>query len=190
MLLEDYIQQNSEQDVHNISDISLETDSPQGSLGKDFGTLNSRSYIWNATLFAIRETRSILYWGMPNPGWYVSFYNSFPVFHLHNSWLQTFVGMGLIGFLLAVLFTLQAAWNSMIILLKHHQDIWKRNLALLTLCLLAASMLEPFLFYTTSDYHLIDFLFFLCAGYLAHWQENDNRKILSAICCRIPFPKK
>ena len=61
---------------------------------------------------------------------------------------------------------------------------------MLTLCLMAAAFLEPYLFYTGISYHPVDFLFFLCAGYLAHWQEAYNRGILTAICSKIPSLKK
>ena len=91
------------------------------------------------------------------------------------------MGMGLVGFLIALLFTLMTAWNCLIVLLRYYQDIWKRNVAILALCLLAAAILEPYLFYTTVDYNLIDVIFFMCAGYLAYWQEEDNRHIMETI---------
>ena len=174
----------------DTGEVRLVTDSAQESIYNDFGTLNSRTYIWSATKFAIRETPSILYWGIQNPGWYISFYNFFPIAHLHNAWMECLVGMGVVGFLIAMLFTLTAVWNSLIILLKYNQDIWKRNVALLTLCLLAASVLEPYLFYTTSDYHLTDMLFFLCSGYMVHWVEADNCRIMNWIRSRLFFSKK
>lgn len=173
----------------DTGEVYLITDSAQGTIESDFGTLNSRTYIWSAAKYAIRETPSILYWGMHNPGWYVSFYNFFPVSHLHNAWMQCLMGLGLVGFLIAMIFTIIAVWNCLVILLKHHQDIWKRNIALLTFCLLVTSVLEPYLFYTTIDYNLTDFLFFLCAGYLAHWQERDNRCIIDKIRNRISSSK-
>lgn len=171
-------------------EVYLITESAQDSIEADFGTLNSRTYIWSAARFAIRETPSILYWGMYDPGEYVSYYNFFPISHLHNAWMQCLVGMGVVGFTIAVLFTLMTIWNCVLVLLKHYRDSWKRNVALLSACLLAAAMLEPYLFYTTRDYHLIDFLFFLCAGYLAYWQEADNRYIFNWICSKISFSKK
>lgn len=208
-LVNQYIQQQSEQASHEeesqsqeteetipvwvnaeSGEVSLITESAQGSILSDLGTLNSRTRIWNAALYAIRETPSILYWGMPNPGWYVSYYLDFEIAHLHNAWLQAFVGMGLIGFLITVLFTLTTAWNCLIILIRYNGDVWKRSIAILSLCLMAAGMLEPYLFYTSGQYHLTDLLFFLCAGYLAYWQEEDNHRILAAIRGRIPFLKK
>lgn len=169
--------------------VSLTTNSPQGSIVKDFGTLNSRTRIWGAAWKALCENPSLLCWGVQNPGWCVSDYSSFPIAHMHNAWLECLLGMGMVGFLIAVLVTLITLWNCLVILLKHHRDIWKRNVALLTLCLMAASVLEPYLFYTSVSYKMIDFLFFLCAGYLIHWQEKDNRYILDRVCHRLPFAK-
>ena len=165
----------------NSGEIHLVTESLQGDIAQDFGTFNSRTYIWSAAKFAIRENPSILYWGIHNPGEHVSAYNFFPIGHLHNAWMECLVGMGVAGLLLAVVFTLMTVWNALIVLLKHYQDIWKRSVALLALCLLVASVLEPYLFYTTISYHLTDFIFFLCAGYLAYWQEEDNHHIMETI---------
>lgn len=171
-------------------EVRLKTDSPQGSIEKDLGTLNSRTQIWNAAILALRESRAILLWGIGNPGWYVSHYNAFEIVHLHNAWMECLVGLGLAGFLMAVLFTLMTLWNCLVVLLKHHQDIWKRSVALLVLCLMAAAFLEPYLFYTAGEYHMVDFLFFLCSGYLVHWQAEDNRRILAAVRSRLPILKR
>ena len=174
----------------NTGEVYLKTVSGQGSISQDFGTLNGRARIWSAAGAAIRETPSILYWGMLNPGEYVSSFNSFQISHMHNAWIECLMKMGCVGFLIAVLFTLITLWNCVILLLKHYRDFWKRNVAMLTLCLLAAAVLEPYLFYTTIDYHAIDLLFFLCAGYLAHWQKADNYHILMALQSRISSLKK
>ena len=124
-------------------------------------------------------------------GYVQSYYEHFLIIpHMHNAWLQCFMGMGIAGFLMAMLFTIRALWNSLVILLRHHRDVWKRNVALLTLCLMAASFVESYLFYTTVSYHLPDFLFFLCTGYLVQWQEEDNRRMRVWIRRRIPFAKK
>ena len=152
----------------------IQTNSPQGTFINDLGTLNGRTKIWESSMEAIRDDRSILIWGVERPGQRVSPYNSFKITHLHNAWIETLVGMGVVGFLIAVVFTLIIAWNCLMTLLKHYEDAWKRNVALLALLLMAASCLEPYLFYTYTDYHPYNLLFFLCAGYLAHWQKADN----------------
>ena len=169
----------------NSGETTLISQSPQNTFKKDLVTLNSRTQIWKATYNAIRENPTILVWGLTDPGAYVSSYNSFTLGHLHNAWIECLATLGVAGFLIAMLFTLITVWNCLIVLLMRNQDVWKRNVALLALCLMAASMLEPYLFVSTFEYHLIDFLFFLCAGYLAHWQEEDNRRIFKAVSSKI-----
>lgn len=157
------------------------TDSPQGSILTDLGTLNNRTKIWAAALTALKDSRKIQLFGVGRPGEYVSEYFGGAIPHVHNSWLECFLGLGLFGFLMAVTFTLTTLWNIFFLLLRENKDPWKRNTALLTLCILAASFLEPYIFYTTSSYHPMDFLFFLCAGYLSYWQKEENKRMLSKI---------
>jgi O-antigen ligase len=165
----------------NTGETNLVSTSPQGTLKNDMGTFNNRTHMWLAAFAAIRENPFILIWGVPKPGRYITEFCSYRVSHLHNSWMECLIGLGLVGFLIAVLITVVTGWNCLIILLKHHQDIWKRNTAILTLCILASAFLEPYLFYTWVDYHLVELLLFLCAGYVALWQEADNRHILNAV---------
>lgn len=153
---------------------SMETNSPQGSILSDMGTLNSRTLIWDTALNAIFESPSVLVWGTDDPGEYIAERSPFQVAHAHNAWLECLMGMGIAGFLIAVLFTLVTAWNILLVFLKHPQDLWKRNIALLTMCIMIVSLLEPYLFYTMPSHHPVDFLFFLCAGYLLHWREADK----------------
>ena len=174
----------------DADEVKLESASPQGTLLEDLGTLNNRTGIWAAAHRAIRENPEILLWGTTEPGAYVSDYHSYDIGHLHNAWVECLLALGCVGFLLALLFTVVTLWNCLIILLKDHQNIWKRNVALLALCLMGASVLEPYLFYTTFEYHLVDVLFFLCAGYLVHWQEADNRRMLMAIRSKLSTKKK
>ncbi len=187
-----YVQQQIEEmkDADDAGEIRTTITNAQGSLISDLGTLNSRTRIWGAAFDAIRDNPRILFVGANNPGQYLSENGYFQIAHMHNAWMECLVGMGVPGFLLAVIFTVIALWNSLIILLKHHRDIWKRNAALLTLLLLAAGCLEPYLFYTAIDYHLFNLLFFLCVGYLVYWQEEDNRKMLAAVRDKILPAKK
>ena len=94
------------------------------------------------------------------------------------------------GGLLALLFTLHTAWNCAMVLIKRYQDPWKRNVAILALCLMAAALMEPYLFYTTFEYHVTNFLFFLCAGYLRHWREEDDRCVWDRLLRRVSPEKK
>lgn len=171
-------------------EVTLTTVSPQGSLIHDIGNLNSRTDIWRAMLFAIEQTPSILFWGVHNPGEHVSLYFYPPVAHLHNAWMECLAGMGVVGFLMALMFTGIILFNCLILLWKHHQQTWKRNVALLLLCLLAAAFVEPYLFYTVMDFYPLNMLFFLCAGYLLQWQQADNRWIGNTIRRKLTLRKK
>lgn len=171
-------------------EVKLTTYSPQGTLLGDLATLNNRSNIWAAAIKAIRETPSILLWGEQIPGVCVSRFSTFTFRHLHNAWMECLVAMGLVGGLLALLFTLHTAWNCAMVLIKRYQDPWKRNVAILALCLMAAALMEPYLFYTTFEYHVTNFLFFLCAGYLRYWREEDDRCVWDRLLRRVSPEKK
>ena len=80
-----------------------------------------------------------------------------------------------------MVFTVITLWNGIVILLKYPLDVWKRTTAMLTLCMMVASFMEPYLFLPPIDYYLYNFMFLLCAGYLFHWQQEDNRKMLQAV---------
>lgn len=158
-------------------EIALKTASSQKSLVEDLTSLNSRTDIWKSTLHAIQEDNSILLFGAASPGDYISQHTSYQVVHAHNAWFECLLGMGIPGFLIAMIFTLCALWNSCMVLLQQSQDIWKRTIALLVLCLMVAALMEPYLFLTLSDYHIFNFVFFLCIGYLSHWQKGSNQKL-------------
>ena len=174
----------------DTSEVNLKDYSGKGSFLHALDTLTGRINIWRSACFAFLESRSIQCWGIPNPGEYVSHYYSSPIAHLHNAWMECLLGMGYVGFLIAMLFTLLTLWNCMILLLKHYRDFWKRNVAILTLCLMGTAVMEAYLFYTRIPYHPINLLFFLCAGYLAYWQKEDNAHILAVIQRRISSFKK
>ena len=154
-------------------DISLKVESGQGTLLHDVWTLNGRTITWKAAFRAIRETPAVLLWGTGDPGELISKYRAdFEVSHAHNSWIESLMGLGLIGFAGVALITVFTVRNCLFTLWKCHADAWKRNAALLALCLMAAAFLEPYLFLVTMRFHPIDMAFMLCAGYLAFWQDK------------------
>jgi len=165
--------------------VSLKTESSQRSFIEDLASFNSRTAIWKFTFLALQEDPNTLLFGCSCPGDYISIHTPYPVAHSHNAWLECLLGLGIPGFSIALAFTLFAFWNSVMILLKHTQDVWKRTIALLVLCLMVAALMEPYLFLTTEDYHIFNFVFFLCTGYLVHWQEEDNRNMLAAVRKRL-----
>ena len=53
-------------------------------------------------------------------------------------------------------------------------ELWKKILAVLTMCLMATGFLEPYLFITNVYYHVTDFAFFFLTGYLDHWANQKT----------------
>lgn len=161
--------------------VSMKVISGQHSLIDDLFTFNSRTWIWEASFMALQANRANYIFGVDNPGRHMSYFCHFPETHTHNSWIETLLGLGIPGFAIAMVFTLLALWNSLVILLKHSTDVWKRNTALLVLCMMVVSIMEPYLFLPPKNYEIFNFIFFLYVGYLAHWQEEDNRKVLQGL---------
>ena len=161
--------------------VSLGGTSGQSSLANDLTSLNSRTMLWSSALTALKAHRLYPIIGVDDPGRHMSYFSSFPQTHTHNSWVETLLGLGIPGFAVAMVFTVITLWNGIVILLKYPLDVWKRTTAMLTLCMMVASFMEPYLFLPPIDYYLYNFMFLLCAGYLFHWQQEDNRKMLQAV---------
>lgn len=190
-MLEEYTAQYQQQQAQNseteeplpiyvnpiTGEITLKMESGQNTLLKDFLSLNGRVVTWQAVFQAVKESPDILFFGTDNPGNIISQYRTdYVIHHAHNSWLEALLGMGLPGFVLVMLLTFITLWNCFLTLWKDHADVWKRNTALLTLCLMVAAFLEPYLFLAKPPYHPVDMTFMLCAGYLACWQGGHRRK--------------
>lgn len=156
----------------STGEVKLKGINGQGSFASDMRTLNGRTYIWRASLRAIREDPSILIWGTGYTGDIITPYNVFSVGHAHNSWAETLVGLGLPGLAIALIFTFSAVWSALCLLFRKGTDMWQKTIALLVICLLGAAFLEPYLFLSDRSYHFIDFLFFLCIGYMSQLREQ------------------
>ena len=177
----EYLQQAENIDNAEEVEISLGGTSGQGTLLNDLSSLNSRTHLWESAFKALTANHLYPLIGVDNPGRHMSYFSRFEQTHTHNSWVETLLGLGIPGFAVAMVFTLMTLWNGIVILLKYPLDVWKRTFAMLTLCMLAASFMEPYLFLPPIDYYIYNFIFLLCAGYLLHWQEEDNRKALLAL---------
>lgn len=182
--IEEEVQEESDLPIEidpETGDISLKVESYQGDLRNDLKTLNGRFYIWEGAFLFLKKNPSALFWGTPAPGPEASFFCPFYVTHTHNSWVESLLNLGLPGFAAVVVFTVLAVWNALAILWKHSDDVWKRMVALLTLCILVASFMEPYLFISTYSYHFVDMLFFLCTGYMTCWQSKENHQLLAKL---------
>jgi len=150
-------------------EIKIVAENGQNSLSNDMRTLNGRTEIWQAALQAIRDNKRIALWGTEDVAPAVSWYHRFPVVHTHNSWMEALMRLGLPGLLLALIYTGIAVRSAWILAWNRHAEIWKKLLAMLTMCVMVAGFLEPYLFITNVYYHTVDFLFFFLVGYLDFW---------------------
>lgn len=155
--------------VTEDGEIVITTENPQGSLVNDMASLNGRTYIWKSALQAIRDNKALALWGTEYSGTVISVYNSFPVEHSHNSWMEVLLRAGIPGLLIALIFTLLSAVRAAELLLSSRTELWKKIIAMLTMCVMVSGFLEPYLFGGKAYYHVIDFIFLFCTGYLDFW---------------------
>ena len=149
-------------------------ESAQGTLSSDMRTLNGRTMIWKSALNAVQDNRKLALWGTPYSGTVISVYNPFVVHHAHNSWMEVLLRLGLPGLMLSLVFTAMSLWSAAGLLLRKETELWKKIVAMITLCILGAGFLEPYLFITDVYYHVMDFLFFFCTGYLDYWCNHKE----------------
>lgn len=158
----------------NVEDVKLPTDSGQGSLWNDLKSLNGRTRIWSAALRGMKYQPELLLRGTE----YVSFTirsgdpGGLMVEHAHNSWVQILIRHGIPALLLALVFTALAVWSALAVLFRGKTPMYQKCLSLLTLCLLVAGFLEPFLFGADAMFHFVNTAFFLCTGYLVQWRKE------------------
>ena len=147
----------------------LAGDNLQGSLADDMRTLNGRTLIWASALTAVRDNKALALWGTEYSGTVISVYNPFEVVHGHNSWVEALLRMGIPGLLLSLVFTAISVRSAAGLVLRKDTELWKKIIAMMTMCVMVAGFLEPYLFITNVYYHVTDFVFFFCTGYLDHW---------------------
>ena len=152
----------------------LKTENPQGTLLDDMRTLNGRTVIWKSAFSAIRDNKRLALFGTEYSGTVISVYNHFEVVHGHNAWVESLLRLGLPGLLLSLAFTALAVASAAKLVLNPGAELWKKILAVLTMCLMATGFLEPYLFITNVYYHVTDFAFFFLTGYLDHWANQKT----------------
>lgn len=160
--------------VTEDGEIVITTENPQGSLVNDMASLNGRTYIWKSALQAIRDNKALALWGTEYSGTVISVYNSFPVEHSHNSWMEVLLRAGIPGLLIALIFTQLSAVRAAELLLSSRTELWKKIIAMLTMCVMVSGFLEPYLFGGKAYYHVIDFIFLFCTGYLDFWCKEQK----------------
>lgn len=172
-LMEEMIAEAGTGEVNQDTGI-LEGDNGQGSLREDMRTLNGRIPIWKAAFSAIRDNKRLALFGTEYSGTVISVYNHFEVVHGHNAWVESLLRLGLPGLLLSLAFTALAVASAAKLVLNPGAELWKKILAVLTMCLMATGFLEPYLFITNVYYHVTDFAFFFLTGYLDHWANQKT----------------
>lgn len=147
----------------------ISSNNEQKSLSEDMSTLNGRTYIWAAARQAVMDDPEVKWWGTEYGGLLISAYNWFSVEHGHNSWVEVQLLAGLPGLAAAMVFTLLAAFSAAKLLLIPTTELWKKIIAMLTMCVMVAGFLEPYLFFAKPYFHAIEFIFIFCTGYLDYW---------------------
>lgn len=155
-------------------EVSVSGQSGQGDLLSDMKNLNSRTTIWNAALTAVKDNPSIQIWGTQYVSAEIFSRAGFWVGHAHNSWIQILMLLGIPGFLAAVAYTLVAVWNVWILIWRPQENIGKKVVAMMVICMLAAGFLEVYLFVGDMNVSFVNFLFFLCTGYLVQWNRKAS----------------
>lgn len=146
------------------------SNSYQGTILNDLSTMNGRADIWRSFLRKIRNNPAILLRGTVDTR---LIWNNI---HTHNAWLEALIMLGLPGLILVVFFSWEATWSSLRLLWHAGTDLFRKNIALLTLGTLVTALMEPSLFITYTEWSFSDFFFFLCLGYLVLWKKQIPRK--------------
>lgn len=148
-----------------------ETHNHQYGWSNDIKNLNNRTEIWSSASKGLRDNPRIFLEGTEYSGLIISQYNSFRVDHAHNSWFQVLYELGIPGLLLALVLTAVVVYDALVIF-WHNPDPVKSVTAILVLCILGCSFLEPYLFGTYVTNQPIQFLFLLLSGYLDCWRSE------------------
>lgn len=156
--------------------IEMVSNNGQYTLSHDMKTLNGRTNIWKASLQAVRDNKQLMLFGTEYVDATISSYFTSSLTHTHNSWMEALLRLGIPGLLLALVFTGIAVCSAWVIVWSRDTVIWKKILAVLTMCVMVAGFLEPYLFITNVYYHVVDFIFFFCTGYLDLWRKQIKDK--------------
>lgn len=134
---------------------------------KHMPTLNGRTGIWEASLRGVAHNPKILLCGADSVISVLAEEGSKGQ-HTHNSYLETLYTLGIPGLVMALILTVLAVRAALLLLWKN-TDVWKSSVALITLCMLGCSLLEPFLFAAKYYHHYLSLFFLAAVGYLHQW---------------------
>ena len=149
--------------------------SSQGELSSDMKTLNGRIWIWAAAFSSLLDNPSYQVWGTEYASAEISYRMNTTVANAHNAWVQTLMEMGFFGYVMATVFTLVAVWHLWKEMWRKNGDMSRKIVAMIVICVLLASVLESYLF--VGGMNLMNFVFFLCTGYLIQWNAEAAGKV-------------
>lgn len=186
LLIEKYLQQSQETaDVGAVSneeiplitneqtgEIKLKTEAGQLSLAQNLPNLNGRTILWMRSIQYLLSHPSLMLLGTDASGNHIPEIMGYSLAHTHNAWIEVWMILGLPGLLLALVFTGIAVCFIWKTFWSKSSTLDQKIIALLVMCLMGASVLEPYIFFSDIFYHYTDFIFFLCLGYLVHWRGN------------------
>lgn len=159
------------------SQVTLHTEAGQGSLQNDMHTFNGRTHIWRAAYHGILQNPRILLRGTSDIiGTLLDGGCPFGPAHSHNSWIESVLGFGIPGLLMALFFTILAIFDTVFLLCNGKSDPSQNCTAMLTICLMGSGFLEPFLFVGNIDSQYCNIVFFLCLGYMEQWRKELRSK--------------
>ena len=144
----------------------------QGSLREDLLTFNGRTVIWAEAVDGALRHPTILLCGTDSMVEVLAEGGKTHAEHTHNSYLETLYTFGLPGLVLAIAITLLTLRAAVLVLWKN-TDLWKSCVAVITLCLLGSSLLEPYLFAAKNYHHYFCVLFLVAVGYLHQWSLGE-----------------
>lgn len=157
-------------EVETTSGTQALKESGQRSLETDMKTLNGRTGIWAAAMAGLEDNPGIKYVGADYP-WLILSQHGTIAYNTHNSWLETLYEWGAPALLGALILTVLAVYDSLVIL-WYNRNLNRSIIALLVLCFLGCAMLETYLFHGGVYYHPYNFFFMLCLGYLDCWRAE------------------
>ena len=140
----------------------------QKSLREDLFTFNGRTTIWAEAVAGVLRHPLILLCGTDSMPEILAEGGKTNAEHAHNSYLETLYTLGVPGLVLALAITLLAI-RAVVIVLWRNTDLWKSCVAVIALCLLGSSILEPYLFAAKNYHHYICVIFLVTVGYLHQW---------------------
>ncbi len=148
----------------------------QHSLLEDLWSFNYRTNIWRAALSAVRDNKFLQLWGTEFSGTVIAAYLGHDPVHAHNSWVETLVRTGIPGLVISLVFTVLSVWKAAQLVLTPGTELWKKIIAMLTMCLMASGFLESYLFIANLYYHIPGFVFFFLTGYLDFWCNRPQKR--------------